>query len=350
MNKPLSFEDQNLYIGIDVHKKSWSVTILGKHSSFKGFTQPPCPHTLFNYLNKNFPKANYLAGYEAGFCGFHHCIKLNNLGIHCIVVNPADVPTKDKEIKRKSDIIDSAKIARSLRAKELEGIYVPSQEILEIRSLLRYRNKSVSDQTRCKNRIKHFLHFNGISLPTEFDNANWSKAFLKWLESIAEKHTNLMFLMEDFYHKKESVKNITNKLKLIVQNNELSTQVDLLKSIPGIGDLSAIHLTTEIADIKRFSNLDKLAAYVGLIPNMAASGEKSYTGNITNRGSKHLKKYLIEASWIAISKDPELMAAFNLLCNRMTKNRAIIRIAKKMLSRIKAVLNSEQPYKINYNL
>jgi len=350
MKTAANFKDQALYIGIDVHKKSWAVTILGEYNSFKGFTQPPFASTLHQYMTKKFPGADYYAAYEAGFCGFNHCIELRKLGINCIVVNPGDVPTKDKEKKRKSDIVDSNKIARGLRAKELEGIYIPSPEVLRIRNVLRYRNKLVTDQTRSKNRIKSFLHFNGITIPEEYDNANWGKAFIGWLEDLSQDHIGLSHFIVDLSHKKSMVKQVTGELNSLIKESDYAKQVTLLKTIPGIGELSASHLVIELADINRFPNMDKLCAFVGLIPNMAASGEKEYTGNITNRGNSHLKKYLIEASWIAISKDPELMAAFNLLCRRMTSNRAIIRIAKKLLGRIKAVLKTEQPYKINYNL
>lgn len=345
-----NFEGQPLYIGIDVHKKSWSVSILGEHSSFKGFTQPPSAQVLYQYLTKNFPHAHYKAAYEAGFCGFKHCKELIDLGVDCIVVNPADVPTKDKEIKRKSDTVDSAKIARSLRAKELEGIFIPDNQLLELRGILRLRNRLVRDQTRCKNRIKSFLYFNGIKIPDQFDNSAWSLAFLAWLKGLATTYQELSFLIEDFLDKQAMVKSVTKSIKQKAAASKFANNLSLLKSIPGVGELSAINLILEIGDIKRFKKVDQLNAFVGLIPNMSASGQKEYTGNITARGNNHLKNYLIEASWTAITKDPELMADFNRLCGRMTKNRAIIRIAKKLCARIKAVLTKEQPYKTNYNL
>lgn len=144
------FTGQNIYVGLDVHKKSWSVTILGSYNEFKTFTQPPSCIALENYLVKNFPGATYYAAYESGFCGFSIYNDLNSLGIKTIVVNAADVPTSDKEKRNKSDSIDSKKIALSLRVGQLEGIYVPQDETLEDRSILRYRSRLVGDQTRMK--------------------------------------------------------------------------------------------------------------------------------------------------------------------------------------------------------
>lgn len=159
----LDFSGQDIYIGLDTHLKSWHVSILGEHLAHKSFSQPPCAKSLKNYLDKHFPQANYKCVYEAGFAGFSVYRQLSELGLNCIVVNPADVPSKDKEKKGKTDKIDSSKLARSLRSKELDPIYIPSIEGEEDRSLLRTRAKIVRDQTRCKNRIKSLLYYYGIN-------------------------------------------------------------------------------------------------------------------------------------------------------------------------------------------
>ena len=130
----LDFRGQNIYVGIDVHLKSWSVAILSEHSVLRRFRQDPEPEVLHKYLVSNYPGANYFSVYEAGFCGFWIHEKLTNLGITNIVVNPADVPTMSKEKLRKTDAVDCNKLARELRSGSLEGIYVPGADILEMRS------------------------------------------------------------------------------------------------------------------------------------------------------------------------------------------------------------------------
>ena len=170
----LDFSGQHLYVGLDVHKKSWSVCILTHQFEHKTFTQPPDPSVLANYLNRNFPGATYHAVYEAGYCGFWIHDRLREKGIDCIVVNPADVPTKDKERAGKTNKVDCRKLARSLRNGELEGIYVPTRPNIEDRSLLRTRRNMVKKQTRCKNQIKSMLAFYGIHLPTDIVHRHWS--------------------------------------------------------------------------------------------------------------------------------------------------------------------------------
>lgn len=155
----LDFSGQNIYVGIDVHLKSWSVAILSEHSVLKRFSQSSEPEALHKYLVSNYPGANYFSVYEAGFCGFWIHERLTDLGIANIVVNPADVPTMSKEKLRKTDSVDCNKLARELRSGSLVGIYVPGVETLELRSLIRMRNLIVKDSTRAKNRIKSLLRF-----------------------------------------------------------------------------------------------------------------------------------------------------------------------------------------------
>lgn len=344
------FEGQKIYVGLDVHKKSWQVTILGEYNEFKTYTQPPNTPTLFNYLNKTFPGAQFHAVYEAGFCGFKICKDLNELGIKTIVVNAADVPTTDKEKRQKTDSIDSRKLAKSLRADQLIGIHIPSSEVLHDRSILRYRSKLVGDQTRCKNRIKGYLHFNGIQIPQEHCNSRWTKAFIDWLKEVAIEHWTLQGLIEQLEYTRNLVKKTDRKLLEIAKKDTYNKYFRLIKSIPGIGNLSAIHILLEIDNIKRFKSNDQLLSFIGLTPTRHSSGENERVGSITPRGNKMVKKYLIEASWIAVRRDPEMMAAFGKLCARMKSTNAIIRIARKLVNRIKAVLETEQPYQINFNL
>lgn len=103
---------------------------------------------------------------------------------------------------------------------------------------------------------------------------------------------------------------------------------------------------TEIVDISRFKSLDHLAGYVGLIPGEDSSGEQEKNTGISRRRNSYLRFLLIECSWIAVRKDPSLLMSFNQLTKRMPKNRAIVRVARKLLNRIRYVLRNQQPYEI----
>ena len=125
----------------------------------KTFSQDPEARVLRGYLQTNYPGGNYYSAYEAGFCGFAPHRDLLKYGINNIVVNPADIPTKDKEKKQKEDARDSRKIARCLYNKELEAIHVPSIDIEGLRILVRYRKTLVKEINRFKSRTKSLLYY-----------------------------------------------------------------------------------------------------------------------------------------------------------------------------------------------
>jgi len=141
MNKrsKLNFSGQAIYLGLDVHKKSWSVSIFTKHGEYKTFSQPPQVEVLIQYLQRHFPGARYHWVYEAGYGGFWIHDRLREKGIENIVANPADIPTQDKERRGKRDRIDCRKLARGLRGGDIQGIYTPARWKLEDRSLIRTR-------------------------------------------------------------------------------------------------------------------------------------------------------------------------------------------------------------------
>ncbi len=344
----LHFTGQPIYIGLDVHKKSWSVSIFSKYGEYKTFNQPPEADKLVHYLSHHFPGALYYAAYEAGYCGFWIHDQLREKGIQCLVVNPADIPTKNKERRTKRDPVDCRKLARSLRNGELEGIYVPCRLKLEDRSLIRTRMSMVRKQTRCKNQIKGMLLFYGIHLPEELINSHWSRRFIRWLERIrmekASGNIALKAHLEELSHLRQLIASLNRAILRLARTEEYRPPVRLLKTVPGISTLTAMILLVELGEITRFPSLDELSCYVGLIPDTQGSGEKEYVGSITQRRHSQLRWLLVEASWVAVRKDPALLMAFQEYCKRMRKTKAIVKIARKLLNRIRYVLKNQAEY------
>ena len=344
----LDFTGQQIYVGMDVHKKSWSISICTDQFEHKTFSQPPEVGVLVNYLKRNFPGAAYKSVYEAGYSGFWIHDRLQEHGVQCLVVNPADVPTKDKERAGKTDRVDCRKLARSLRSGEIEGIYVPSRPKAEDRSLLRTRHSMVKKQTRCKNQIKSILCFYGIHIPDELATGYWSRRFIAWIESIrmerASGDLTLKVHLAELMHIRQTIAELNRAIRALANTDNYRNNVRILKTVPGISTLTAMTLLTELYDITRFKTLDKLCSYVGLIPNTDSSGENDRKTGLTNRRNVQLRGILIESAWTAVRKDPALMMAFNELCKHMKKTNAIVRIARKLLNRIRYVLKNQQEY------
>jgi len=349
-NTKLDFTGQDIYVGIDTGKKSWKVTILTAEFEHNTFTQPPKPDALVNYLHKNFPCASYHCVYEAGYFGFWIHDALKQQGIDCRVVHPADVPTKDKERRNRNDAVDARKLARALRSGELTPLYVPERAALEARSLVRTRGAMVKKQTRCKNQIKGMLSMYGISIPERLEKSHWSRRFIQWLENLAMQEDTgnqaLLAYLTELHSLRQIIAQLTRQIRSLAHQEPYRTPVTYLDSVPGISILTAMILLTELVDINRFKSLDHLASYVGLIPGEDSSGEQERTTGISHRRNAHLRALLIECSWTAVRKDPALIMSFQELTKRMPKNQAIIRIARKLLNRIRYVLKNQKLYEL----
>lgn len=344
----IDWSGQHLYVGLDVHKNSWTVTVLTETIMQKKFSQPPDSECLANYLRRHYPGATCHCVYEAGFSGYWIHDQLQSYGIDCRVVNAADVPTTDKEKRTKTNKVDSGKLARSLRNGELRGIYTPARAALEDRTLVRLRHTLVSKQTRCKNQIKSLLLFYGIHVPDDIEERYWSQRYIAWIGGLKMINTSgnhtLQTLLSELMHLRQSVLSVTRAIRSLSRKEPYATHVDHLVTLPGISILTAMILLTELGPLSRFRSLDTLASYVGLVPGEHSSGDDRTITEITKRKNPFLCWIMIESAWVAVRHDTGLALAFSLLCKRMSKNRAIIRIARKLLNRIRFVVNHQQPY------
>lgn len=345
-----TFCGQSIFVGIDVHLKSWKVTVMAGDIHYKTFSSPPESVKLINYLKTNFPGADYYSAYEAGFCGFSLHKELSKSGINSIIVNPGDIPTTDKERRQKEDKRDSRKIAKTLQAGQLRGIFIPSDKTQQDRILVRTRDTIVKDLRRNKARVKLLLMFQGISLPERFSvkSTHWSKQFIQWVSNISFEHntcrSGLDALLDMMNHQRSLLLKVTRQIRELSKTPEYKENVELLLSIPGIAELTAMRLLTELERIDRFTTFDQLCSYVGLVPSTDSSGENEIVSGISPRKNSRLRAALIESSWIAIRHDPALFSCYQKLCKRIPANKAIIRIAKKLLRRIKFVLRRKEKY------
>jgi transposase len=171
---------------------------------------------------------------------------------------------------------------------------------------------------------------------------------VEWLTGLNFDHAPakeaFMLLIEQYKQVRKLVAECTKAIHKLSLTPDYGWRSKLLRSIPGIGIIHAMIIITELGDIKRFKDLDRLCSYVGLVPNVHGSGDKEYVGEMCRRGNIYMREALIEAAWQIIRKDAVMLYCFKHYCKRMTKNKAIIKIARKLLSRIRYVLINHEPY------
>jgi len=245
-NKILDFNSQRFYIGIDVHKKSWNVTIKTEGLVLKTYSMNPSPEELVKYMHEKYPGGSYYSVYEAGFSGYWAHRKLEGLGFKNIIVSPNEVPTNGKERVYKTDSVDSRKLARELENGSITGIYVPDQLHQELRSIVRLRYQIMKSNVRLKNQIKSYLNFYEHKIPENYETKHWSGIFIKHLRSLSFEYAmgkeQLEIYLEDLTAKRELLARTIKKIKIYCQEYELLGAIQLLMTVPGVGFLTSATL------------------------------------------------------------------------------------------------------------
>ena len=347
----ISFKGQNIFVGIDVHLKTWHVTTLTESGYKYSFAQHSDARELFDRLNKKFPEAHFKSAYEAGFCGFSVHYALTELGFENIVVNAADIPTTGKEKAMKTDAVDSEKIAWALKRGELTGIYIKDKRYMDDTNLMRLRQRFIKDLSRQKNRTKHLLYTQGVTYPERFKNSrtHWSRNFMQWLreevELLSQEKLTLMLLCDQVENTRKAILKVTREIRRLSMTEKYCDNFQLLITVPGFGLITSMSLLTEFDNnLMRFPNERKFISILGLMPTCHDSGEKKVSGEKTFRGNKQLGPLVVESSWVAIQRDCELSSYYSKCCQSMKPQRAIIKVARKLACKAYAVVKTRKAY------
>jgi transposase len=252
-------------------------------------------------------------------------------------------PLKTKaiaEARIKTDKLDAKILAHLLRSDLVAECYIADKETREDRSLLRLRTNLVQDRTRVINRVH--------SLLDKYDmNFSYSKIFgvkgLQWLRDL-NLTGNDQILLHEYIEQIEfltgKIKNIEPKIRIEASTNE---SVKILMSMTGIDYFSAMTISSEIGDIKRFSSPQKLVSWAGLCPSVHQSGSTLYTGRMKD-GNKKVRWILIEAANTASRTDDRLRKFYLRLAKRHGPHIAITHVANKMCTIMWHMLTYEKLY------
>lgn len=351
MNK-YDYTGKIVYVGMDVHKKTYSCVSICDGKVVKRDSMAAKPVIVVNYLKKAFRGAAIKTAYEAGFSGFHLHRYLVSQGINNIVIHPGSIEVASRD-RVKTDKRDALKIATQLSAGRLRGIFVPSQEREEKRSVTRLRTNISKLRHQVGQQFKALLFTQGL-IEAEDDTVLCPKWLSKKLCEVKQ-----MGYSEDFFYSvnqyAEQWIQLTERMKVIkarleVQANEENELQMLYKSVPGIGPIHARQLANELGDMKQFRNEKQLFSFTGLTPSEHSSGEHTRQGHITRQGNSLLRRIFIEAAWTAITMDPSLKEIFNRLSSNRGKKRAIVGIARRLAGRIRSCVLTGTLYEINYEI
>ena len=341
--KPISYSDKYIYIGIDVHKKTYSVVAVADREVIKNWTTAASPEGLREQLLKYFTGAKIHTAYEAGFSGFALHRELVKYGINNIVVHAAGIETALHN-RVKTDKRDAYKLATLLEAGRLKGIRIPSDIEERHRLLTRTRQQLIEERTAIKNKLRMKFHQFGL---IDYDETRaMSHKFVKELLAKVQSQ-ELIIVVEACWNIWKSLDRELAKLKkaLKAQAEEDPTEATY-QSVPGIGLVSARTLANELGDMSQFKNERQLFSYTGLTPSEYSSGEHVCKGHISRQGNRRVRAILVEIAWRVIEKDTSLAICFERLYPRIGKKRAIVAIARKLIGRIRAAFQHGETYRI----
>jgi transposase len=245
--------------------------------------------------------------------------------------------------KKKSDRIDARKIADMLRCDLLPVCYVAPPLIRELRRLLRYRNLVVRQAVRMQNKIAGLLM--EVGAPYNRDKLHGRKYFQHLVEHLEEVPESVKELLQLSRGALELFQSVQRQLvRELHSEASLRERVQRLKSIPGVGEVTALTWALEIAEPHRFASIAQVLSYCGLTSAFRSSADQQQRGPISKQRNAHLQCTLIEAAKLAPRWNPQLAALHARELERGHSNRATLAVARKLAAYLLAVDKSAKPF------
>ncbi len=247
--------------------------------------------------------------------------------------------------KNKNDRSDAEAISDLLRCNLLPECYMAPERTRELRRILRFRNLMVREATKMKTKTSGILMETGAMYNKQkLHGQKYFEKLLDNLEYIPESVIELLKLC------RLSVTHFTQIQKQLVKglmaNPDISARVELLMTIPGIGEITALTWVLEIGEVERFSRVRRAISYCGLCSAQSESAGVNKRGPISKKRNKHLQTILIEAANLAPRWSPQLAAVYDKELATGNHNSATLAVARKMVAYMLAVDKNQEAFKV----
>jgi transposase len=228
----------------------------------------------------------------------------------------------------------------------LPQVYVPDDEVFQLRERLRARADLVRVRTTFKNRVQSLLHRRGILRPARLDLfTKQGRDFLASLTLDGAGRRALDAALSCLDHLDKERKESTKALVTEGKRPRWAKPLAVLESIPGVGPITALTILAELGEPARFASRAAVANYAGLAPIVRDSNQKTGRGGISHRGSAHLRAVLTEAAWTAVGKAPQYAALFARVAGRGGKPKAITAVARRILEDAWTLWRKGEPFR-----
>lgn len=329
-------------LGIDLGKHCFHV-VAHNYSGKEVLRKKYSRNQLLSFLAK---LESTTIAFEA--CGGAHWLarKCSEFGHQVRLIPPQYVKPYVKG--NKNDFIDASAIAEAASRPSMRFVAVKTEEAQVISAIHRIRDGYIKERTACMCRIGAILLEFGLSLPKGHAKM---KVLFQWLadqkQPLPQSLMGELRTIHDHYcYLNEQVKAQDIKLHNIAEQNEL---VRLLKTIPGIGDLTATLCVADVSSSNNFTNGRNMAAWLGLVPRQFSTGGKPKLLGVSKRGNKQLRTLFVHGARAVLSRPETTGKAFGqwLVTLRTTKpfNVVVVALANKLARIAWAVLQHRQAFK-----
>jgi transposase len=326
------------FVGLDYHTKSSYVSVVNEENEEIWDGRVDSHLELGKFLGD---LSDVKVLFEAGYGWPRLARMLEDTDVELLMCHP-EANRRIAKDRRKSDQRDARNLALYLKIDGYKPAFMPDAGIRDERQLIRAHIYMTRRITMIKNQIHSLLAYAGV--PKESFNifTRKSRQYLETVEVPQYTREVLDVNIESLDLHKDLLKRIDG---LIVELNRRDPRARLLKTTPGVGDITARVILAEIGDINRFPTDKGLACYAGLTQRQYQSAETRRTMGITKEGSSHMRWVLVQAAWIAIRFDPALREFYEKLKEKKNARVAVCAVARKLIVSAWHILKKQVPYK-----
>lgn len=252
------------------------------------------------------------------------------------------------ESTRKSDRLDAQVLAEFLALDMVPASYRPTPRQRDHRQLVRQRDRIQRRLTAVKNRLRRMLANYNADIKGLFTRRGFE--YLARAPLSAADRFSVDQMVEEFRFGRGQLQAVEAQMKRFAEESPLPERErrTLLRSVPGIGFVTAEVLLAELAEIERFGSQKQVTAYAGLSPGQRESAGKSRELHLEKNGSKLLRWAMVEAAWRLVRHSPRWRGIYERLKARIKAKKAIVAVARRLLCLVTAILKSGRPYSAAY--
>ena len=329
------------YIGMDVHKKTISYCVKDATGHVRREGKIGSTRRELDAWIQTLPQPRMMAMEATIFTGWIYDYLLP----HAEKVKVAH-PLMLRAIaasKKKNDRIDAGKIADCLRCDFLPECHMASTEIRDRRRTLRYRHLVVRQVVQMKNRISGLLMESGVSYDKQrLHKMGYFTELFSTNEEISDSIRPLLRLGREHILRGQRLD--PELISSLERDPLLSERLRRLRTIPGVGSITALTWALEIGDYTRFPSVKQAISYCGLCGAEKSSADKVMRTPVSKQRNKHIQHVLVEAAKLAPRYSHELALLRDKEIQRGSKNRATLAVARKLVAYMLAVDRRQQDF------